>query len=270
MSEFNSGSPAAAEHAPGDESEAIAVDRRAFLRSLGAGTAMATVAVGGVLAAAAPGEPEAVETEAQYGMVIDLRRCIGCQACSVACKAEADVPLGVARSWVEYTEKGVFPNVGRSFLPRLCNHCTTPHCTRVCPTGATYKRPQDGIVVVDQGVCIGCLYCAQACPYTARFLNPVTRFVDKCDLCIHRVTNGIVPSCVNTCQGRARIFGDLNEPTSEVSQIVAREPVQVIRRGMGTEPNVYYIGLDFADANTSKPGTYVRTTVHQGKQTTRG
>ncbi len=251
-------------------SEPETVDRRAFLKSLGTGTVLAGAAVGGVMAAAESEETPEVETEAQYGMVIDLRRCIGCQACSVACKAESDVPLKVARSWVEYTEKGEYPNVGRTFLPRLCNHCSKPHCTRVCPTGATYKRPQDGIVVVDQGVCIGCLYCAQACPYTARFLNPVTRFVDKCDLCIHRVSNGVVPSCVNTCQGRARIFGDLNDPTTEVSQIVAREPVQVIRRGMGTEPNVYYIGLDFADHNTSKPGAYVRTDVHQGNRTERG
>ncbi len=267
MHERTQPEPAAVESVPEDR---IATDRRAFLKSLGTGAALAGAAAGGVLAAAGPTEEQAVETEAQYGMIIDLRRCIGCQACSIACKAESDVPLTVARSWVEYTEKGQYPNVGRTFLPRLCNHCSKPHCTRVCPTGATYKRPQDGIVVVDQGICIGCLYCAQACPYTARFLNPVTRYVDKCDLCIHRVANGVVPSCVNTCQGRARIFGDLNDPDSEVSQIVAREPVQVIRRGMGTEPNVYYIGLDFADANTSKPGAYVRTTVHQGNRTQRG
>ena len=199
-------------------------------------------------------------------MVIDLRRCIGCQACSVACKAEADVPLKVTRSWVEYVEKGQFPNVGRSFLPRLCNHCSNPHSTRVCPTGATYKRPQDGIVVVDQGVCIGCLYCAQACPYGMRFLNPVTRFADKCDLCIHRVAKGVVPSCVNTCQGRARIFGDVNDVNSEIHRLINTHPVSVIRRQMGTEPNIYYIGLDTADENTRTKGQYVRVTTNQANR----
>jgi tetrathionate reductase subunit B len=173
--------------------------------------------------------------------------------------------MGVTRSWVEYAEKGLYPNVGRSFLPRLCNQCSEPHCVRVCPTGATYKRPQDGIVVVDQGVCIGCLYCAQACPYDMRFLNPVTRFADKCDLCIHRVAKGLVPSCVNTCQGRARIFGDVNDPTSEIHKLIARNPVSVIRETYGTQPNVYYIGLDTTDENTKKPGQYVRVTTNKAK-----
>jgi len=246
--------------------------RRRFLKRLGGSAAMAATAGAGVTALRAeePQQEVPPEPEVRYGMLIDLRRCIGCQACSVACKAEADVPLGVARSWVEYTEKGHYPNVSRSFLPRLCNHCSTPHCTRVCPTGATYKRPQDGIVVVDQGICIGCLYCAQACPYTVRFLNPVTRFADKCDFCAHRVSQGVVPSCVNTCQGRARIFGDLNDPDSEISKMVATHPVTVLRRGMGTEPNVYYIDLDFADENLARSGEYVRVTTHQGTRKKRG
>jgi len=245
--------------------------RRQFLKKLGGSAALAATGTAAVTSLQA--EPEAneqVETDVQYGMLIDLRRCIGCQACSIACKSEADVPLGVVRSWVEYTEKGHYPHVSRSFLPRLCNHCSTPHCTRVCPTGATYKRPQDGIVVVDQGICIGCLYCAQACPYTVRFLNPVTRFADKCDFCAHRVSQGVVPSCVNTCQGRARIFGDLNDPESEISKMVATNPVTVLRRAMGTEPNVYYIDVDFADENLKRPGEYVRVTTHQGSRKKRG
>jgi len=254
--------------------EADPSGRRQFLKNIGGGAALAaTAAATATVTLADLGtsqEDERVATDVQYGMLIDLRRCIGCQACSIACKSEADVPLGVARSWVEYTEKGHYPNVSRSFLPRLCNHCSTPHCTRVCPTGATYKRPQDGIVVVDQGICIGCLYCAQACPYTVRFLNPVTRFADKCDFCAHRVSQGVVPSCVNTCQGRARIFGDLNDPQSEISKMVATHPVTVLRRGMGTEPNVYYINLDFADENLKRPGEYVRVTTHQGSRKKRG
>lgn len=256
---------------PHDPSTEQPSGRREFLRTVGGGAAAAAAAAVGV-SAGLPGAraDERVETDAQYGMLIDLRRCIGCQACSVACKAESDVPMKVARSWVEYTEKGHYPNVSRTFLPRLCNHCSEPHCVRACPTGATYKRPQDGIVVIDQGICIGCLYCAQACPYSVRFLNPVTRFADKCDLCIHRVSNGVVPSCVNTCQGRARIFGDVNDPESEISQALARNPVNVLRRGMGTEPNVYYIGLDFTDEQTKRPGEYVRVTTHQGNRTKRG
>jgi tetrathionate reductase subunit B len=262
-------------HDPGEE-DAMMSDRahtdqarRKFLRRIGRGAAAAAasgVAAGAMHSAGASPEPETPaegESGVQYGMLIDLRRCIGCQACTVACKAESDVPMSVARSWVEYTEKGIYPNVGRTFLPRLCNHCSEPHCVRVCPTGATYKRPQDGVVVVDQGVCIGCLYCAQACPYTMRFLNPVTRFADKCDLCMHRVSKGLVPSCVNTCQGRARIFGDVNDPSSEIHKLIARNAVDVIRENYGTHPNVYYIALDSTDENTRKPGQYVRVTTNK-------
>ena len=242
--------------------------RRRFLQRVGQATAAAgTAAAVGVGTGVSGSEPEPREDRGnavQYGMLIDLRRCIGCQACTVACKAEADVPMGVSRSWVEYVEKGRYPNVGRTFLPRMCNHCSEPHCIRVCPTGATYERPQDGLVVIDQGVCIGCLYCAQACPYGARFLNPVTRFADKCDMCIHRVSKGLVPSCVNTCQGRARVFGDVNDPTSEIHKLIARNPVSVIRETYGTQPNIYYIGLDTTDENTKKPGQYVRVTPNKG------
>ena len=187
------------------------------------------------------------ERKVQYGMVIDVRRCIGCHACTVACKSEFDVPLGENRAWVEYVEKGEYPNVGRSFLPRLCNHCSEPPCVSVCPTNATYKREQDGIVVVDPGLCIGCKYCIQACPYDARFLNPVTKVAEKCDFCIHRVSKDLVPSCVNTCVGGARIFGDLSDPDSNVSKLTTSNHVTVLRREMGTFPNVYYIGADYTD-----------------------
>jgi len=161
-------------------------DRRAFLR--GAGIA----AVAGIGGAVAPKTARAAITglRPHYGMLIDLRKCTGCHACSVSCKAEFDVPLGATRSWVEYVEKGNYPNVRRSFLPRLCNHCSKPQCVDVCPTGATWKRAEDGIVVVDADICIGCKYCIQACPYDARFLNPVTGSADKCDFCQHRVTQG--------------------------------------------------------------------------------
>ena len=199
-----------------------------------------------------------------YGMLIDVRRCIGCHACSVSCKAEFDVPLGATRSWVEYVEKGEYPNVQRSFLPRLCNHCSKPQCVDVCPTGATWKRKEDGIVVVDPDICIGCKYCLHACPYDARFINPVTGAADKCDFCQHRVEKGLEPSCVNACIGGARIFGDLNDPSSKISRMIAKNPVTVLRQEMGTEPNVFYIAADHSDPHYAKKrGQYVRVDTHR-------
>jgi len=231
------------------KAKTISAARRHFVKALPAAAAAIAAAVSGSSqgAAAATDSAEKKKTKRQYGMVIDVNRCIGCHACTVACKSEFGVPLGVNRSWVEYTEKGIYPNVGRSFLPRLCNHCSEPPCVSVCPTNATYKREQDGIVVIDDGLCIGCKYCIQACPYDARFLNPVTGFADKCDFCIHRVSQGVEPACVNTCVGGARIFGDLIDPASNVSQLIAKKRVTVLRREMGTLPNVYYIGADYTD-----------------------
>ncbi|MDH3690614.1 MAG: 4Fe-4S dicluster domain-containing protein [Gammaproteobacteria bacterium] len=196
-------------------------------------------------------------------MVIDTRRCIGCHACTIACKAEYDVPLGSNRSWVEYVEKGDYPNVSRNYLPRLCNHCSTPNCVSVCPTGATYRREEDGIVAVDPEICIGCKYCIQACPYDARFSNPVTGVADKCDFCVHRVSEGLAPACVETCIGGARIFGDLNDSGSEISRMMATNPVSVLRREQGTQPNVFYIAADHSDERNRGTNQYVRVTTHR-------
>ncbi len=232
-----------------------------------------SIAVGGAMTATAlallPQEADAASgaTNVQYGMIIDTRRCSGCHACSVACKSEFDVPLGVTRSWVEYTEKGTFPDVSRSFLPRLCNHCSEPQCVDVCPTGATFKREEDGIVVVDPEICIGCKYCLQACPYDARFINPVTGAADKCDFCLHRVSKGVAPSCVNTCQGQARIFGDLNDPHSEISKVLNDNRVSVLRPEMGTKPNVFYIDADHSDESDVRfVGQYIDVTTHRKEQ----
>ena len=230
--------------------------RRDIVKSLGAGA----VAVAAALPSSA-GAATAAKSP-RYGMVIDPRRCSGCHACSVACKSEFNVPLGLTRSWVEYIEKGDFPNVSVSFLPRLCNQCRHAACADVCPTGATYKR-QDGIVAIDPDICIGCKYCLQACPYDARFINPVTGAADKCDFCLHRIEKGIEPSCVNTCPGRARIFGDLNDPGSEISKVISRNPVTVLRKGMGTEPFVFYIAADHADEHDRKRGWNMRVTTHR-------
>jgi tetrathionate reductase subunit B len=189
----------------------------------------------------------------RYGMAIDLRKCCGCQACSVSCKSEFNVRLGGYRSWVNESEKGKFPRTQRFFLPRLCNHCETPGCTRVCPTKASYIR-DDGIVMVDKDQCIGCRYCMQACPYGARYFNWLNDklpdkarsfgTVDKCDFCFHRVDNGVVPSCVNTCPANARIFGDLNDVDSEISKFLGKNSVQTIMPELGTKPKVFYVGAD--------------------------
>ncbi len=235
------------------------LNRRDFIK---VATGVAAVGVG---TAALPRSAEAATAKRQkhYGMLIDARRCFGVHACSVACKAEFNVPLGQTRSWVEYIEKGDYPNVSRSFLPRLCNHCRHPKCVDVCPTGATWKRQEDGIVVIDPDICIGCKYCIQACPYDSRFINPDTGAADKCDFCLHRVSKGLEPACVEACPSRARIFGDLNDPDSEISRQISSNPVSVLRPGMGTEPHVYYIAVDHSDEHELRRGKYVRVETHR-------
>ncbi len=179
----------------------------------------------------------------KYGMVVDLRRCIGCHTCEVACKMENTVPVSVWQSWVKEISKGTYPEVRKSFLPILCNHCTNAICVTVCPTKASFKR-EDGIVEVDPHKCIGCQYCMAACPYGVRYFHPVFKIVRKCNYCSQRVDNGLKPACVDACPVNARIFGDLNDPNSEVSKLKATFPVQSLKPEAGTEPNVHYINLD--------------------------
>ena len=194
-------------------------------------------------------------------MVIDLRKCIGCQACVVACKSENNVPIGVYRTWVEVVEVGEItrdpegdgmvlledatyePNVKRFSLPRLCNHCDDPPCVEVCPVKATFKR-DDGLVLIDYPKCIGCGYCINACPYDARFFNPVQKTADKCTFCVQRLDRGLLPACVTSCVARARVFGDMNDPDSAVSRLIAEFPTERLNVEFGTKPQVFYIGLD--------------------------
>jgi len=186
-----------------------------------------------------------VAKEKRYAMLIDLRRCIGCQACAVACKAENGVPLGTWRSWVKVIEKGEYPHVSRSFLPILCNNCENPICVRNCPTQATYAR-KDGIVMIDPHRCIACKYCIASCPYDVRYYNAFKRIVQKCQWCNHRVDAGLLPACVQTCPTGAMTFGDMHDPESEISRLLANSPVQVLKPEKDTSPQVYYIAADMA------------------------
>jgi tetrathionate reductase subunit B len=180
----------------------------------------------------------------RWGMLIDQRRCIGCHSCSIACKSENNVPLGYWRSWVKGLQRGAFPDTGNFFLRRVCNQCDVPPCTQVCPVQATVRRPEDGVVVMYYGKCIGCGMCIGACPYDARFFNPIGHTADKCDFCTARIDRGLQPACVEACVSRALVFGDLDDPASEISKKLASLSTTVIKPELGTKPKVFYVAGD--------------------------
>jgi Fe-S-cluster-containing dehydrogenase component/formate-dependent nitrite reductase membrane component NrfD len=175
-----------------------------------------------------------------YGFVIDNRKCIGCHACSTACKSENEVPLGVNRTWVKYVETGLYPDTRRHFQVTRCNHCANPPCVRICPTEAMYQR-DDGIVEFDNSVCIGCKACMQACPYDAIAIDPNSNTAAKCHFCAHRLDVGLEPACVVVCPEHAIIAGDMNDPASEISRTLARHDVTVRKPEQGTAPKLFYI-----------------------------
>ncbi len=176
-----------------------------------------------------------------YGFLIDNDRCIGCHACSTACKSENDVPLGVQRTWVKSVETGVHPNVRRSFQVTRCNHCSNPPCVRICPVTAMYQR-SDGIVEFDPDECIGCKACMQACPYDAIYIDPESGTAAKCHYCAHRIEIGLEPACVVVCPEHAILAGDLDDPTTEIAKAVAEHTVTVRKPEQGTAPKVFYKG----------------------------
>lgn len=207
-------------------------------------------------------------TKHDYGMGIDVHKCIGCGLCVQACKTENNVPKEpfYFRTWIERYIIPVageitvdspnggmegFPpsafdpkDVMRSyFVPKLCNHCTKPPCVQVCPVGATFVS-RDGVVLMDPDYCIGCRYCIQACPYGARFMNPYTRATDKCNFCYHRITRGLLPACVEVCPTQARIFGELRATPNPLSRFRRVNKIQVLKPALNTEPKVFYANLD--------------------------
>jgi len=179
----------------------------------------------------------------RYGFVIDHRKCIGCHACTVACKEENQVPLGAFRTWVKYVEKGTFPHTRRYFSVLRCNHCDNAPCVAICPTVALYRRA-DGIVDFDGARCIGCKSCMQGCPYDALYIDPNTNTAAKCHYCAHRLEVGLEPACVIVCPERAIVAGDLDTPSSPIARLVAREQVEVRKPEQGTRPKVFYVGAD--------------------------
>jgi Fe-S-cluster-containing dehydrogenase component/formate-dependent nitrite reductase membrane component NrfD len=181
----------------------------------------------------------------RLGFLLDADSCIGCHACTVACKSEHDVPLGVNRTWVKYIETGAYPDARRHFTVMRCNHCDDAPCMTICPTSALF-RADNGVVDFDDANCIGCKACMNACPYDAIYINPETHTAHKCNFCNHRIDVGLEPSCVVVCPTQAIVVGDLDDPGSAISRIVARDDVAVRSPEQNTNPKVYYRGADQA------------------------
>ena len=180
------------------------------------------------------------EPTPQYGFAIDHRTCIGCHACTVACKSENEVPVGSFRTWVKYQDKGTFPAVRRHFTVLRCNHCDAAPCVEICPVTALHKRP-DAIVDLDRDICIGCRACMQACPYDALYLNEDTGTAEKCHYCAHRTELGLEPACVVVCPTHSIISGDVSDPQSEIARRIADNPTSQRRLDKQTRPRVWYV-----------------------------
>ncbi|MBZ0271867.1 4Fe-4S dicluster domain-containing protein [bacterium] len=254
-----------------DEKKPTAPDRREFLARCG------QVALGGLFVIkCTPALADLVASDGaddipEWAYAVDTTKCIGCGACMRACRAENNVPESQFRTWVERYEirgdhavridiasdennatflSNATPaaeakdgRVKAFFVPKLCNHCETSVCVQVCPVGATF-RTKDGVVLVDPEHCVGCGYCVQACPYSTRFINKETHTADKCTLCYHRITKGLLPACVQSCPVGARIFGNVKDPDSEISRVLRERRYTLLKPELGTNPRCYYIGLD--------------------------
>lgn len=196
----------------------------------------------------------------KLGFIIDNRKCIGCHACTVACKSEYDTPIGVNRTWVKYVEKGTFPDTRRFFTVHRCNHCEDAPCVEICPVTSLFVRP-DGIVDFDPLRCIGCKACMQACPYDALHIDPRTRTASKCNYCAHRVDRGLQPACVVVCPVQAIISGDLEDPQSDIARLASRHVLMARKPEKNTRPKLFYIEADGASIRPEEapPGPYTVT-----------
>ena len=240
-----------------------AMSRREMLRRLVAG-ASGCLLVSVLPSLAGESEKNSKGRKPLYAYAVDTACCIGCCACMRACKAENEVPDGRFRTWIEryrvrangevlvdaviddgfvFKDDKVPDAVKAFFVPKLCNHCEKSACSQVCPVGATYTSPE-GVVLVDQKRCIGCGYCVQACPYGTRYIHPVKHVADKCTLCYHRIMRGMQPACVQSCPRGVRIFGDLNDPESQISMALKQRRFRLLKPEMGTHPRCYYLDLD--------------------------
>src|SRR4051812_14305147 len=209
-------------------------------------------------------------TPVQWAKVIDHTRCIGCHACTTACKSENVVPIGVTRTYVKHVDVGVFPQVRRAHQVTRCNQCAHAPCVIACPTAAMFKR-DDGIVDFDKSICIGCKACMAACPYDAIFINPEDHSAEKCNFCAHRIDVGLEPACVVVCPTQAILIGDMNDPSSYVGQIIGREPVNVRRPEKETLPKLFYKGahqatLDPLAARRPEAGLFMWSEQQQSSQ----
>ena len=173
-------------------------------------------------------------------MLINLHRCVGCYACQITCKAEYNIPFGIFRCRVKTHQSGEYPDVKKFFLPRLCNHCADAPCIEACEENALFKN-QDGIVVLNSSKCTGCQLCYDRCPYNAIEINPHTGQAEKCDFCYHRIRRGLLPVCVESCMGKAIIFGDINDRKSEISIALGKNQTKGLNPELGTNPSVFYV-----------------------------
>jgi protein NrfC len=188
----------------------------------------------------------------RYAMVHDESKCIGCTACMDACRETNKVPEGVQRLEIIRSDPiGEYPNVEYQFFRKSCQHCDNAPCVEVCPSGASFRDPETGIVDVDPDKCVGCKYCLAACPYQVRFINPETKAADKCDFC--RKTNlaqGKLPACVESCPTNALVFGDVNDPNSDVYQLIAKTETYRTKMELGTDPHLFHIAKSTGGAGS--------------------
>jgi Fe-S-cluster-containing dehydrogenase component len=177
----------------------------------------------------------------RYAMAVDTRTCVGCAACVIACKTENNVPRGYARDWITTATTGAFPSLQMTIRSERCNHCANAPCVSACPTGASYYGPGD-IVLVNRTRCTGCKACIASCPYGARFVDPASGTVDKCTFCVHRIQNGVpTTACQAVCPTGSIYFGDVNDPESEIAQVLRTRPSETLLPEAGTEPRHYFL-----------------------------